>query len=87
MSEESQHSEEFIKKIIQKSELEKPSSNEKKISKIISQARRDIGVRDFILLVFVRFWIVLAEITCKAIASHSKGKDSENFKLKSDRKR
>jgi len=75
MAEENKNSEEFIKDIIQESGIAKPQKDEQRVSKIISQARRNAGTRDFILLIFVRFWMVLAEIACKVIAGKSKDTD------------
>ncbi len=71
MSEESQNSEDYIKDIIQESGIAEPQKDEQRVSKILSQARRKVGTRDFIVLIFVRFWIILAEITCKIFARHS----------------
>lgn len=75
MSEETQNSEDFIKDSFQKSGIAERRKNENRIAKILYQARRNVGSRDFILLVFVRFWMVLAEIACKIIACQSKDKD------------
>lgn len=68
MQEEPKNSEEYIKEIIQKSKISETQKNEKRVSKILSRARRDIGLRDFITLIFVRFWIVLAEMACTIFA-------------------
>ncbi len=88
MAEENKSPEEFIKGIIQESGVAKPQKDEQRISKILSQARRNAGTRDFILLIFVRFWIVLAEITCNVFARQSKGADMHprNSKNKPDKK-
>ncbi len=68
MLEEPKKSEEHIKEIIQKSKIAETQKDEKRVSKILSQARRDVGLRDFITLIFVRFWVVLAEMTCTIFA-------------------
>jgi len=75
MTEESQTSEAFIKEIFEESGIAKPQEDEERISKIISQTRRNVGTRDFILLTFVRFWLVLTEIVCKIFARQAKNTD------------
>lgn len=82
MAENIPNSEEFIKEIILESDIAKPQQDEKRIAKIISQTRRNVGTRDFILLIFVRFWIVLAEFTCKMIARKAKDIDTNSSKKK-----
>jgi len=71
MSEEAPNPEDFIKKIIEESGTAEPQKDEERISKIISQTRRNVGTRDFIVLVLVRFWVVLAEFFCKVFARQS----------------
>jgi len=68
MSEEAPTPEDLIKKIIEESGTAGPQNDEERISKIISQTRRNVGTRDFIILVLVRFWMVLAEFFCKVFA-------------------
>lgn len=78
MSEEIKTSEDVIKDIVGKSGIAVPQKNDQRILKIISQARRNVGTRDFILLIFVRFWMVLAEFTCKVIAGPAKHKEENS---------
>ena len=85
--EENQNSEDFITDIIKKSGIAEPNKDEKRVSKIISQSRRNVGTRDYITLIFVRFWIILAEFACKTIAYQSieadkRQKNSENKSFK-----
>lgn len=75
MTEENQNSEDFIKNIIQESGIMEPQKDEKRIKNIILQARRNAVFRDYVLLIFVRFWMVLAELTCIVFARSSKPRD------------
>lgn len=82
MSEEAQNPEDLIKEIIEESGIPEPQEDEERISKIISQTRRNVGTRDFIILVLVRFWVILAEIFCKVFARQSIDTDINPAKKK-----
>lgn len=82
MSKEAHNPEDFIKEFIEESGIAEPQEDEKRISKIISQTRRNVGTRDLIVLVFVRFWVVLAEIICKVVARQSIDTDMNPAKNK-----
>ena len=77
MSEETENPEDAIKSIIQTSGIADPQKDEQRVSKIVSQARRNVGTRDFIVLTFVRFWLVLAEIICKFFVRQAKDTDNK----------
>lgn len=81
MAEEPQSSEDLIKESIDESGIAEPPKDEKRVSKIISQTRRSVGTRDFIVLTLVRFWLVLAEIICKVFVRQSKDSDNKPKKI------
>ena len=72
MQEPDNNPEEFVEKVIKGSLSTADSDDEERIPRTIARVQRNTNVRDVILLVFVRFWMVLAEITCKVFANSSK---------------
>ena len=72
MQDSDNNPEEFVEKVFRESQPTTATNAEERIARTISKAQRKTNARDIILLVFVRFWIVLAEITCKLFANSSK---------------
>ena len=72
MQESDNNLEEFVEKVFRESQPTTATNAEERIARTISKAQRKSNARDIILLVFVRFWMVLAEITCKLFANSSK---------------
>lgn len=72
MQESDNNPEEFAEKVFRETQPTTASNAEERIARTISKAQRKTNARDIILLVFVRFWMVLAEITCKLFANTSK---------------
>lgn len=72
MQDSDNNPEEFVEKVFRESQPTTATSAEERIARTISKAQRKTNARDIILLVFVRFWMVLAEITCKLFANSSK---------------
>jgi len=72
MQESDNNPEEFVEKVFRESQPTTATNAEERIARTISKAQRKSNARDIILLVFVRFWMVLAEITCKLFANSSK---------------
>lgn len=64
--------EEFFEKALKKSQPTAATDNEGRIARTMAKAQQSTNTRDVILLVFVRFWMVFTEITCKFIAKSSK---------------
>jgi len=72
MKEPDNNPEEFIEKVIKGSPPTADTDDVERIARTIARVQRNTNVRDVMLLVFVRFWMVLAEITCKVFANSSK---------------
>jgi len=72
MQDSDNNPEEFVEKVFRESQPTTATNAEERIARTISKAQRKTNARDIILLVFVRFWMVLAEITCKLFANSSK---------------
>ena len=72
MQESDNNLEEFVEKVFRESQPTTATNTEERIARTISKAQRKTNTRDIILLVFVRFWMVLAEFTCKLFANSSK---------------
>ena len=72
MQEPDSNPEEFVEKVIKESLPTADTDDEERITRTIARVQRNTNIRDVILLVFVRFWMVLAEITCKLFANTSK---------------
>jgi len=72
MRESGNNPEDFIEKVLKESPPTAVTSDEERIARTVARAQRKTNTRDIMLLVFVRFWMVLAEVTCKVFAKTSK---------------
>ncbi|MDH3256973.1 MAG: hypothetical protein OEM27_05100 [Nitrospinota bacterium] len=72
MQDSDNNSEEYLKKVLETSPPAVAAEEEERIARTLASAQRKTNTRDIILLVFVRFWMVLTEFTCKISAKSSK---------------
>jgi len=79
MEESGKNSEEFAEKVFNESSSNTATNDEERIARTLAKVQRKTNTRDVILLVFVRFWIVLTEITCKLFARSSKHRSMKNL--------
>lgn len=71
-------SEEFVEKVFKESSPTAATNDEERIARTIAGAQRQTNTRDAVLFVFVRFWMVLNEITCKLFVKSSKYRSMKN---------